>query len=79
MIHTTIEIDCEPFVPRPDVYFKHIWISILGREESSMPNAISKFFGCWTWEVEISEEQQSRIADYIKHIYNQGKIRYGSW
>ena len=77
-INTTIEIDCEPFAPRPDVYFQHIWNEILHRE-NNIPEPISKFFGCWTWEITFTEEEQNAVGEYIKSLYNSGKIRYGSW
>lgn len=78
LIKTTIEIDCEPFAPRPDVYFRHIWEEILNRKDS-IPQPISKFFGNWTWDIEYTEEEQSKVADYIKDLYYHGNIRYGSW
>lgn len=74
-----IEIDCEPFAPRPDAYFKHIWTYILENTEK-LPEAVSKFFGCWTWEnIEVSEDKQKEIGNYLTRLYNEGKIRYASW
>lgn len=75
---TTVEIDCEPFAPRPNVYFEHIWKEILKRTDP-VPEPVSKFFGNWTWDVEYTEDEQSEVAEYIKDLYHKGNIRYGSW
>lgn len=75
---TTINIDCEPFRPRPNEYFEHIWKEILKRTEP-VPDPILKFFGNWTWEIEYTEAEQAEVADYIKHLFKIGAIRYGSW
>lgn len=75
----TIEIDCEPFAPRPDIYFKHIWQQILDRADK-IPEAVSKFFGCWRWDdITVSEDQQKEIGNYLTRLYNNGNIRYASW
>jgi hypothetical protein len=76
---TTVEIDCAPGNPRPDFYFNHIWTVILKRDASTIPEPISKVFGNWEWKIEYTEEEQSQVADYIKSLYHQRKIRYGSW
>ena len=74
-----IEIDCEPFAPRPDVYFSHIWTYILENTEK-LPEAVSKFFGCWRWEnIEVPESKEEEIGDYLTGLFNKGKIRYASW
>ena len=75
---TTVEIDCEPFAPRPNVYFEHIWKEILKRTDP-VPEPVSKSFGNWTWDVEYTEDEQSEVAEYIKDLYHKGNIRYGSW
>lgn len=77
-IQTIIEIDCEPFAPRPDVYFKHIWEEILKREDP-IPNTVSRLFGNWTWDIAFTEDEQAKVGEYIKALYRAGKIRYGSW
>lgn len=78
MVQTTVEIDCAPGEPRPDLYFEHIWKNILKRSEE-VPQPVSKFFGNWTWEVRYTKDEQSKVAEYIKDLYHCGCIRYGSW
>jgi len=76
-LHTTIEIDCAPEAPRPDTYFQTICETILHKEYWE---PISKWFGNWTWEVTYeSKDQQDKVEQYIRKLYNDGCIRYGSW
>lgn len=74
-----LEIDCAPGEPRPDVYAREVFNTI-GKEYAE-PN--SKFFGNWTWFIDIEKEPWEKAKDtvgaYLKKLYNAGKIRYASW
>ena len=76
----TIDIDCAPGAIRPDAYYRVI-CEKLGIEYQE---PICKFFGNWTWQVpDLTEEQEKLYAElvptYIKGLYENGNIRYGSW
>lgn len=76
-IKTTIEIDCAPFTPRPDEYFKYICNNIL---ECDYYEPISKCFGCWEWDVTYkSKDQQDKVKTYLTGCYHKDLIRYASW
>ena len=78
-IKTTIEIDCDPFrgMGRQADYFRHICERIL---HCAYYNPISTFFGCWTWNVEYSdEEQQKQVKVYLIDLYERNIVRYASW
>lgn len=73
----TISIDCPPGYPRPDTYMSHICKEILHTE---CPQASSKFFGNYTFEVrDYSTEESNKIGEYLTRMYNNGCIRYASW
>lgn len=70
-------IDCEPLMPRPDVYYKEICKNILHTEPKE---PISKLFGEWIWKVDYdSEEQRNKVGEYLKSCYKSKLIRYGEW
>lgn len=73
----TLEIDCDPFAPRPDEYAKEIFKNIL-HSDYQPPRSVC--FGCWTWEnVECTREQKDLIGEYLTGLYGMGRIRYASW
>ena len=70
-------IDCDPFLPRPDLYARYVYEHILEREYQE---PISKFFGAWTWpHIDVSETERRCVGEYLKRIYAEGKIRYAEW
>lgn len=74
-----IELDCAPFTPRPDYYID----GILEGTGLVAGETISRFFGCWTWEFEMTPEAWNKIRptiiERITALYNGGSIRYGGW
>lgn len=78
-IHTTIEIDCDPWtgMGRQGDHFKTICKNIL---KCDYYEPVSKFFGCWTWEVTYAnKEQQDAVAEFLRELYGMGLCRYASW
>ena len=78
----TIEIDCAPLGPRPDVYMKQICAET--DLEYKKPYISPVGFGNWEWDYsELSDEEwlkiKPKIGEMITNFYNQGSIRYGSW
>lgn len=76
----SIEIDCAPMTPRPDTYIK----GILEGTGIEAGEPVSKLFGNWKWDFshvskEVWEKAQPVIAQRIKTLHENGKIRYGSW
>ena len=70
----TMYIDCEPGMPRPDVYAKVIFQNILKRpyQEDNC-----RLFGCWTWEnVEMTEKERKEAFKYLEKEYYEDNIRY---
>lgn len=79
-MNITIEIDCAPGGPRPDVYLERVF------EGTGIPTVdkSSAFFGNWTFEIgdvkeEVWEQSKTNIAERLKSLYNNGAIRYASW
>jgi len=81
MAHT-IEIDCAPMGPRPDQYIGGVLKGTgLKVEDFEITN---KFFGNWEWTLTAKKEKEFKAAkptlkQRITKLYNDGKIRYGSW
>ena len=78
-LKTTIEIDCDPWtgMGRQGDHFRAICENILHKEYW---DPISKFFGCWTWEVEYeTKEQRDIVEKFLKSLYHKGLCRYASW
>lgn len=80
MAKQTIDLDCAPMTPRPDSYIAGVLkdTGIEVREPSS------KLMGNWTWNFEdVSEETWEKAKPLFKKriekLYEEGKIRYGSW
>ncbi len=76
----TIELDCPVGSPRPGDLIGGV-IKDTDLKESQ---PVSTFFGNWTWEYNMSEEEwkkkiQPIIIPRITALYNSGAIRYGSW
>lgn len=76
----TVEIDCAPGADRPDSYFRVI-CEKLGIEYFE---PVSRFFGNWTWVIPDLTEEQNKVydefvPDYLKGLYERGRIRYASW
>lgn len=76
----TIELDCAPGYPRPGDLIEDVI------KDTGLPTREpqSKMFGNWEWNYQdIAEEEWKKIkpilADRIKKLYEQGRIRYGSW
>jgi hypothetical protein len=76
----TIELDCEPMAPRPDTYIA----SVL--EGTGIPVKVncSACFGNWTWDYseipdDVWEAAKPVLKERITALYNNGRIRYGSW
>lgn len=76
----SIELDCPPGWPRPGDLYPEV-IAGTGLVEKDPDSA---FFGNWKWMhsdvdparwLEIREITKPRI----KRLYEDGKIRYGSW
>lgn len=78
-IKISFVIDCAPGSPRPDVYARKVF-DYLGIEYI---NPISKFFGAWTWCVEISESKYEDFSDWMQEtmddLYKRGHIRGAQW
>lgn len=78
----TIELDCPPCSPRPDTYMPFVLDgTCLTIDDFDL---VSKSFGNWTYEChkdknELYMQNVSRIEQKITNLYNEGKIRYGSW
>lgn len=76
----TIELDCAPGDPRPDVYLPGI-LEGTGIEPVEKCSAI---FGNWTFNFshvpkEKWKECQPIFKERIKELHSKGYIRYGSW
>lgn len=76
----TVEIDCAPGTARPDSYFRVI-CEDLGIEYFE---PVSRLFGNWTWVMPDLTEEQKKVYDefvgnYLKGLYERGRIRYASW
>lgn len=70
MLKIEFGIDCDPFCRRQE-HFQQEAEKILGRPIQT----ISKLFGCWEWEEEVTEEQHEQIARTLIQYYNDGKCR----
>lgn len=75
-----VELDCEPFAPRPDLFLA---LAIEGTDLCPT-EASSKLFGCWRFEYndvpsEMWRSIQPVLKQNITRLYEEGKIRYGSW
>ena len=75
-----VELDVEPFAPRPDT------ILPLALDGTGLPivEASSKIFGCWTFDyTHVSRELwvacHAVLEKNIRKLYSDGRIRYGSW
>lgn len=76
----TIELDCEPFFPRPG----DLLPSVLEGTGLLLGEPVAKLFGNWTWvipadQTALYEENRDLIKARITALYNAGQIRYGSW
>lgn len=76
----TIEIDCDPFSPRPDTYL----IDVLKDTGIEPVNASSKTFGNWEFDfthipAEVWNAARPIIKERLVALYNNGFIRYASW
>lgn len=78
----TIELDCPPGAPRPDVYLPEVLagtgLTVADFEEPS------KVFGNWKYRLKTEKNDvykgiQETIKFRIKELYSRGCIRYGSW
>ena len=77
-LKTTIEIDCDPFtgMGRQQTHYETA-CKIAGLEPQPR---ISACFGCWEWPVIYqTKEQQDKVAEFLKDLYNRGLCRYASW
>lgn len=79
MSEQTIELDCPPGSPRPSDLIGGVIAGLLPERE-----AVSKFFGNWTWNysdipTDKWNEVKPILKDRITTLYNMGQIRYGSW
>lgn len=70
MLNIEFGIDCDPFCRRQE-HFQQEAEKILGRPIQT----ISKFFGCWEWEEQVTEEQHEQIARTLIQYYNNGHCR----
>ncbi len=75
----TIELDCAPGCPRPGDLIEGVI------EGTGLPSKkpVSKFFGCWVWEYDVTPEEWKRVQptlqERITELYHAGAIRFGSW
>lgn len=80
MKEQSIELDCAPGDPRPDVLIGTVLEGTgLAKKETCL-----RFFGNWKWDYsEVPEEEWERIQPILKEritkLYETGVIRYGSW
>lgn len=78
----TIELDCAPGMPRPDSLIGGV---VKGTAlEGKLGETVSRVFGCWTWDFSsVSDEDwqaaQAVVKPRIVALYQQNRIRYGSW
>ena len=80
MANKTIQLDCDPFSPRPDTFIGDV-IKGTGLEKRE---TISRLFGNWTWDYsDVSDETWKKIKPTlerrIRKLFEEGFIRYGSW
>lgn len=79
----TIELDCDPWSPRPDTFLPGI-LEGTGLEHRAKDKPVGMFFGNWTWDFsDVPAEEWKKIREItkvkIKALYEAGRIRYGSW
>lgn len=75
----TLCIDCDPWtgMGRQGNHFEYICKEIL---KIDYYEPISKFFGCWTWNVTYTTlDQRNKIKEFLTKLYNDGLIRYAEW
>lgn len=75
---TTIEIDCDPWtgMGKQQVLYEDV-CKKAGLEPQPRTSA---FFGCWTWPVTYqTKEQQDKVAEFLKDLYDRHLVRYASW
>lgn len=82
----SIEIDCPPGYPRPDVYFKQILEKTQMRPDWFITGVepITTFYGNWRWELkpefnQAYERVKPQVKQMVERFYHTGAIRYGSW
>jgi hypothetical protein len=80
MATQTIELDCEPGVPRPDTLLP----GVLEGTGLTPKEPCLKWFGNYTFDYsEVPAEEWARIQAItrprIEALYHEGRIRYGSW
>lgn len=72
-----IGIDCEPCMPRPDVYADYIRDNFF---DGTPYEITSKLFGHWEFAFKEgfypTEDQKKASWDYLVDQYNLGLIRY---
>ena len=76
----TIELDCAPGGTRPG----HLIEDVIKGLDLPLREPVSKVFGEWTWDYsdvpETTWEKAKPILEQrITALYNEGRIRYGSW
>ena len=76
----TIELDCAPGYPRPSDLIDGVLVGTGLTSE----NIVSKCFGNWTWQYkDVSDEDWDKVVELVKprirKLYDNNKIRYGSW
>ena len=80
----SIELDCSPGLPRPDTLLTGVLAGTgLSTEDFEEPRT---WFGNWEYYLKDDphledkyEEVRGLIKERIISLYNQGRIRYGSW
>lgn len=78
----TIELDCDPFSPRPNTLLP----GVLNGTELTADDFVntSRLFGNWTFNIikekeEIFQKYRQHFKNQVTKLYNSGAIRYGSW
>ena len=77
-----IKLDCAPFMPRPGDCIGAVVKGTVLEKHLGKPTAMA--FGCWTWSFpQVSSEDwleaKKVIGPRVKKLYEEGRIRYGSW
>jgi hypothetical protein len=74
-----LSLDCAPGAIRPG----NLLPQVIKDTGLKVKEPVATFFGCWTWDcsdqAEEYEKARATIGERVKALYNDDKIRFGSW
>ena len=75
-IKVEIHIDCDPMARYQEYLGKKVF-KILGQEYREPDHT---FFGDWVWkDVEMDEETEKKVGEFLKDAYEKNMCRYAQW